>query len=57
MLTKFVSNTQIIILNNLLMKKEITKIKSKKSNKKTKNFQKSFLYLKANTNIVLIEFK
>lgn len=29
MSTNFVSNTQIIRLNNLLMKKEITKIKKK----------------------------
>jgi hypothetical protein len=53
----FVSNIQIIRLNNLLMKKEITKIMNKKSNKKTKNFQKSFLCLKANKNVFLIEFK
>jgi len=56
-LLNFVSNTQIIRVNKLLMKKEITKIKSKISNKKTKYFQKSFLYLKANKNIYLIEFK
>ena len=56
-LLNFVSNTQIIRLNNLLMKKEITKIKNKKSNKQIKNFQKSFLYLKTNKNVFLIEFK
>jgi hypothetical protein len=43
MLLNFVSNIQVIRLNNLLMKKEITKIKNKKSNKETNKFQKSFL--------------